>query len=138
MVKRTGSCRCGAISFAAEGEPVLAGHCHCLDCQKTSGGGHVSFAFFPANAVTISGEPKAFSVPADSGRTMTRQFCPECGSRLFGRSTSTPSLLGITLSVFDDPDSLTPTVSLFTSRLRRWDTIAANTRAFEEGPRQPG
>ena len=38
----TGSCLCGAVTYASNESPVLTGHCHCDDCRRTSGTGHAS------------------------------------------------------------------------------------------------
>jgi hypothetical protein len=35
---RTGGCACGALRFEVTGAPIFDGHCHCRECQKTSGG----------------------------------------------------------------------------------------------------
>ena len=132
MATLTGSCLCGAVSFETRAEPPFIGHCHCRDCQKVGGAGHSSYAFFPAEAVQVEGDTRGFDVNADSGATMTRYFCPQCGSRLFGRSSRLPDFFGIMLTAFDEPDAFTPTISLFTASRRRWDTVAPDTRAFEE------
>jgi len=135
MVKRPGKCLCGAIGFEVTGEPHVAGHCHCRDCQKISGGGHASFAFFTEADVAVSGRPKDFAVAVEPAGTMTRMFCPQCGSKLFARSTNIPGLLGIALGAFDEPGDLVPTVSLFVSRRLAWDPPAAGTAPFERGLR---
>ena len=139
MTVREGGCLCGDVRFEVTGRPVVVGHCHCRDCQKTSGGGHVSFAFYLAEHATVNGEPAAYDVPANAGGTTTRVFCPRCGSRLFARSSRRPGLLGIVVAAFDEPDDFTPSVSLYVSRRPPWDTLAEATTRFDEDipPRQP-
>ena len=139
MTVRTGRCLCGEVHFEVTGPPVVVGHCHCRDCQKTSGGGHVSFAFYLAKQCTVTGEPAGYEVSANAGGTTTRLFCARCGSRLFARSSRRPGLLGIVLAAFDDPDNFKPSVSLYVSRHRPWDAIAEGTTRFDEDipPRQP-
>ena len=34
----TGGCACGTIRYEWSAEPVLAGNCHCRDCQRATGG----------------------------------------------------------------------------------------------------
>ena len=48
-----GSCLCGAVRYTAESEPIFSGHCHCLDCQKESGCGHITVAAVPDATVTV-------------------------------------------------------------------------------------
>ena len=62
-----GGCRCGAIRYEIAAEPMFAGHCQCLDCQRETGGGHASFMAFPADAVKLTGTPRFYEAKADSG-----------------------------------------------------------------------
>jgi hypothetical protein len=41
-----GRCLCGAITYSISGEPLGMGQCHCKDCQRASGTGHMSLARF--------------------------------------------------------------------------------------------
>ena len=76
-----GGCRCGAIRYEIAAEPMFAGHCQCLDCQRETGGGHASFMAFPADAVKLTGTPRFYEARADSGNTIRRGFCPTCAAR---------------------------------------------------------
>jgi len=40
----TGHCLCGAVQFKIKAEPMMTGQCHCKDCQRASGTGHMSLA----------------------------------------------------------------------------------------------
>ena len=42
----TGQCQCGAVSFTIAAPPVTMGQCHCKDCQRVTGTGHISLARF--------------------------------------------------------------------------------------------
>ncbi|MCG6857273.1 MAG: GFA family protein [Salaquimonas sp.] len=133
MTGYTGRCLCQAVTFRVSAEPQFTGHCHCLDCQKSTGTGHASYAFFELSGVHIKGVTSAYESRADSGATMTRRFCPRCGSRLFGHSSRMPDAIGIMLATFDDPDAFIPTTSLYASKHRKWDPPATDTKAFAEG-----
>lgn len=133
MMKQKGRCQCGAVTFDVEAEPQLVGHCYCRDCQKSSGAGHVSYVFLAADGVRIEGETHSFESNSNSGATMTRHFCPTCGSRLFGRSSNLPEMIGITLVSFDDPDAFLPTLSIYTTRRCQWDDLPDATTTFDEG-----
>ncbi len=52
----TGRCLCGQVEYTCSAKPLRMIQCHCNDCRKTSGTGHVSFAFFKENEVKITGE----------------------------------------------------------------------------------
>ena len=129
-----GSCLCGAVTYEAKGDPVVALQCHCLDCQKASGAGHVAFAVFPEGAVTIKGTLKKFSTKADSGVMSNRFFCPECGSWVAGRPDSAPGLVALTMATMDDTSPIAVKFRVFDKRRRPWDVIDPAMPAFPAMP----
>ncbi len=80
----TGGCLCGALRYEAKGEPLFAGHCYCADCRKASGSGFVPFMGFSSSAVLFSGQTRIFTSKAANGGDAVRNFCPICGSLVFG------------------------------------------------------
>jgi hypothetical protein len=132
-----GSCQCGSVTFAIEGEPAMVLQCHCLNCQKSSGTGHVPFAAFPEPTVNITGKTKAYQYTADSGGTATSMFCPECGSTMFGTTTSFPGVIAVRLGVMDDSSDFMPQMDVYMKRLRRWDHDLKGAPAFDVMPPMP-
>ena len=45
---RTGGCLCGAVRYESAGEPVFSLHCHCRDCQRSSGTAYIAAMRVPA------------------------------------------------------------------------------------------
>ena len=115
-----GGCLCGAVRYACSAEPMFSGHCQCTDCRKDSGTGHGSHLAVPKGAVTISGESKIFEKSADSGNTVTRRFCPECGSPLFSELSASPGLMIIKVGSLDDPSWAKPTMNIWTDSAQPW------------------
>ena len=66
-------------------DAIFMGNCHCRDCQKASGGAYEPAIGLPAAALKITGNVKYHDPKADSGNTVSRGFCPECGARMFGK-----------------------------------------------------
>jgi hypothetical protein len=50
----SGGCACGAIRYESAAEPVIMLHCHCRDCQQSSGGPFSSFVIVPKEAFKVS------------------------------------------------------------------------------------
>jgi hypothetical protein len=129
-----GGCLCGAIRYEIAAEPVLAGQCHCLDCQHETGGGHSSFMGFPADAVKLAGTPRYHEVTADSGNTVRRGFCPTCGSPVAAATTGLPDVTTITAGSLDDPSLFTPEFVVYTSRGHAWDLVDPALPSFPKMP----
>lgn len=56
------SCQCGSLTATiADGvEPTVVA-CHCVDCQKRSGSPFGTMAYYPRDAVAVSGEAREFA-----------------------------------------------------------------------------
>lgn len=137
MAKTTGGCQCRAVTYEAEGDPTMVVQCHCLNCQKSSGTGHVPFAAFLEPQVKLKGTTKTYSYTADSGGTATTHFCPECGSPVFGTTTSFPGMMALRLGCMDDSSAFAPQMQVFTKRLRTWDHDLSGAAAFDAMPPMP-
>jgi hypothetical protein len=134
MTTHKGSCLCGAVTYEATGEAVFSLQCHCLDCQKASGAGHVAMAVFPEAAVTTKGRFKSFKTKADSGKMADRQFCPECGSWISGRPESAPGMVALTLATMQDSSDLSVKMRVYDKRRQPWDVVDPAIPAFPAMP----
>ena len=130
----SGGCGCGAIRFVCSAEPVAIFNCHCRDCQKASGAPFISAMAVPSAPVTITGQPKYHSVRTDSGNTMSRGFCAECGSRLFARISGRADAIGIHLTSLDDPNRYHPTMDIWTSSALKWAHMDPSLQKLAKGP----
>jgi hypothetical protein len=131
-----GGCLCGAVRYEISADPVIAGHCHCLDCRKASGAPHASFAAFHDTTVKITGALKTFKTRGDTGMMSARSFCPECGSWITGHPESVPGIIAITIATLDDPEQVRPQMRFYDKRRISWDTIDASLPAFPAMPPQ--
>ena len=75
-------CSCGALTLSLPERSKMVVACHCLDCQRRTGAPFSVGAFYPVDAVAISGTPKEFTRTAASGGKVHFYFCPNCGSGL--------------------------------------------------------
>lgn len=123
MSPLTGGCACGAVRYTVNAEPGFAFHCQCRQCQRASGGGHASLFVVPAAAASVAGELRFFDQRADDGATVSRGFCPRCGSPVLGKSTGYPEVLMIAAASLDDPARFTPQQAVFTASAQPWDYL---------------
>ncbi len=129
----TGGCMCGAIYYECSAEPMVTANCHCRDCQRVSGSAFLAGFIVPLNAVAIVGEVKYYDVIGDSGNSISRGFCPTCGSRLFGKR-ATGDLLSITAASLDDPSWFRPTMDCYTASAQAWDYMNPDLPKFAQSP----
>ena len=131
----SGGCRCGAIRYTCSAEPVMVANCHCRDCQYASGGGASTVALVPRPAIEIEvGEVSRFSVVAENGKQVTRQFCGVCGSPLFSELESMPQLFVVKAGSLDDPSWLVPGAHIWTRSAQPWSLADDGLPRFETNP----
>ena len=130
----TGSCVCGAVNFTINSEPVAMGQCHCKGCQRASGTGHMSLAFFPESEVSIKGEVAEYASTADSGNINTRRFCPKCGGRLFGQNSARAGLMAVAVGAIDDNSWFNPQRIVYCKDQPEWDLMTADVPKFDMMP----
>ena len=112
----TGGCACGAVRFAAEGEPYRVGLCHCFDCRKQCGTPFGSFAIFPADRVDFAGDEPGVYASSAKGR---RYFCRSCGSPVFSRDEGSDEV-ELCTGAFDAVGRFAPTYEGWVSRREPW------------------
>src|ERR1700730_13806348 len=112
MAKRPiGGCRCGRVRYECAADSIAMSFCYCRDCQMSSGSAFGSFVLIPPGTMRLrSGQPKRYAVKTDSGRTLTREFCAECGSPLFAW---TEYIIAVSASRLDVPSRVSQKIRLF-------------------------
>ena len=134
----TGRCLCGHVRFESTGEPKGATYCHCLDCRRTTGSAFNVAVPVPSASLTIlSGEVKAYTKTADSGKLITREFCPQCGSTLFTRSAVFPDHVFIKAGTLNDPTVVKPKDQIWTSVKVPWSQIDPTLPSYPENRTDP-
>lgn len=129
-----GRCLCGAISYEATGDPQMVGHCYCVDCRKSSSTGHGTHVAMAEGGVTMTGDLKFYERPADSGNVVSRGFCGNCAAPILSKNAAMAGLVFLRASSLDDPDAVTPAMSVYTSRAPKWDQPDGALPAFAEMP----
>ncbi len=120
----TGSCLCGAIRFTVSAPVEALRACHCTHCQKSSGAGASVNAVVPGAAFAITtGAPKRYDDKADSGRTLERFFCGDCGSPIYSRRAGTTERIVVRAGAFDDSSGMKIASHIWTRSARPWSHI---------------
>lgn len=130
-MKLEGRCLCGAVSYAFEGQPAFVFHCHCRDCQRASGSLFHYGLLVPEAGFAVRGELRAYASKAESGRAITREFCPTCGSGVLNRLEMAPGMVVIRGGTLDDPTAVAPTFELYTRTKPAWLHPDERIRGFE-------
>jgi len=88
----------------------------------------------PLSAVKITGQVKYYESKGDSGNTGSRGFCPNCGSRLFGKPAVASDLIMIMAGSLDDPSAYKPAMDIYTSSAQPWDHMDPALPKFPKMP----
>ncbi len=113
MSKRSGRCLCGAITFECDAEPAISINCHCSDCRKLTGAAYATLLFVPRDELQVSGETKTYQHSSDRGSTMTKHFCPTCGSQLFSENSAREGMIGLRAGNIEQSDLVEPKRNIF-------------------------
>lgn len=124
QVELAAKCACGAASIVVSGIVHVMLLCSCEDCQKATGAGHSAAAFVDATDVKVTGTLKSYGRPADSGAILTRYFCPECGTPIYGQSSRALRFMMLQVGLFGaETKWFVPNQLIFARSHRQWDEI---------------
>lgn len=138
MPTLTGGCLCGAIRYTVDAEIRELRACHCTSCQKASGAGGSVNAVLPSAALRFTqGTPKRYAGIADSGRTLYRFFCGDCGSPLYSQRETTPETSVLRIGTLDHPGEMKITAHIWMKSARSWDLVDPNAKQFPGQPDAP-
>ncbi len=118
--ERVAACSCGQLTARTRGEPVRVSICHCLACQRRTGGVFSAQARFPLDAVELAGESRTHSLVGDEGTRAHFHFCPECGGTVYYLMEAFPDMVAIPVGAFADPGFPPPMVSVYGNRKHGW------------------
>ena len=137
QVHLTGGCQCGAIRYAITDEPIMAATCHCRDCQYSSGGAPAHALIFPTGSITLlRGNPKEHRYRGESGHTVMRSFCADCGTPLFGNSAGMGYDI-VRAGSLDDPEAFHARASLWTDSAPSWHHVDRSVPHFPRNSPAP-
>jgi hypothetical protein len=130
-----GGCYCGALRYAAEGEPLFRGQCHCRECQYITGGApNVAFGMPESGFRYTKGKPKQFR-RSDLEHPVSREFCAECGTHIGTRAPHLAGTFILKVGTLDDPAIYAgPQSAIFTADMQSWHHIPEGIPTFAGPP----
>ncbi len=132
MERLRGRCACGAVRYELSSGPMFVHCCHCLDCQRQTGGAFVLNALIETDRIVVlQGEPAPVAVPTDSGRPHDVYRCPDCQTALWSDYGGRPGLRFVRVGTLEDPSALPPDVHIFTRSKQPWVGLPAEVPAVE-------
>ena len=134
MPKLTGNCLCGQVSFEADGPIAFQGNCHCTDCQQVTGAAFATLLFMNEDEVQITGETKTFEHKVDSGNTLSKSFCTNCGSQMFGGSAARPGTIALRAGSINEKEYVQPQFNVYASRKLDCTILDESIPAFDKMP----
>jgi len=130
-----GGCLCGEVRYTFARTDVLsAHHCHCKDCQKSTGSGKATILFIPVESLNLIGELKTFTVVGSEGSHVTRGFCGNCGSPLISYVAEMPAIKFIKVGSLDDSRWVEITSSYWQKTAMGWSPVDDTHPAFAGNP----
>ena len=112
--RHEGSCLCGSITLAVEGDLAPVEACHCTQCRKWSG--HVGVSVeVPRSDLTIEGTENLAWF--HSSEKVRRGFCKRCGTSLFfdPLDRKKHDWIAIMMGAFDQPTQTKMALHIFTA-----------------------
>jgi len=110
------------------------GYCYCVDCRKASGSGFIPFMGFSSAAVHFTGITRQFRSKSLRGGDAVRNFCPNCGSLVFGGEAGKDRSHTIYAGSLDDPSLFKPEVAIFARDRPAWVVLPPDVTVFETTP----
>ena len=109
--------------------------CHCRDCQHATGGPFARAVLVPAKVFRLTKGTLRYHFVSRKKGEHKRGFCAECGGRVTGGESETPSgIIGILAGTLDDPSEFQPTMDIFISDAQPWDQMDPSLPKFKEYP----
>lgn len=128
----TGGCACGTLRYRMRSAPMFVHCCHCKDCQRQTGSAFVLNALIEADRVELlSGDPRPFAMPTDSGKPHIVCRCAQCGTAVWSEYGGVAALRFVRVGTLDEPTALSPDVHIYTRSKQPWITLPDGVPAFE-------
>lgn len=133
MASLTGSCMCGAVTWAYSGEITRNLVCHCTDCQRATSSPFTAFLGMTPRQLNWAGDILHY----ESSPGTFRGFCPTCGTRLYFRSEKWPAEIHVHAATMTDPGEYQPSAQVVMRSRAKWLDQLVSIPAHEDFQKDP-
>ncbi|MFK7895222.1 MAG: GFA family protein [Myxococcota bacterium] len=111
---------------------LIAGYCHCSECQKFSGSQCSAWGRIENEKVVVERGQELIQI-YNKNETGRVGFCKVCGSSLFNRQEA-GAFINIRFGVLDDTPSVKPSVHVYFASRAPWHTEPASLPTYDTVP----
>jgi len=130
MQKIEGECLCGNIHYSGKTDVLLTAICHCKNCQKQGGASFSTNFAVAENSVNFSGNLSLYEDKGDSGKSVNRYFCNQCGSPLYSESEALAGLMILKAGTLDDSSWIKPDTAIYCDSAQPWVDLGNEIKNF--------
>ena len=130
----TGQCLCGEIKYELLNPPAMTGVCHCKNCQRQAGSAFSTLAGVAKSDFSLtSGTMKLYEDgDTDSGNTVKRFFCGDCGSPIYSALPDSPDMVFLKTGTMNDTTGFTPQFNVWCSTKQNWVDLPQGVPAMQK------
>jgi len=89
---------------------------------------------FRSSVIRFSGQTRQFRLKLENGREAGRNFCPVCGSLVFGGEVGKDDSHTVYAGSLDDPSSFRPKIAIFARDRPEWAVVPPDLKIFDTLP----
>ena len=131
----SGKCHCGEISYSFKKSKLISSHhCHCKDCQRSTGSGKATILFVPKKYIELKGNLKFYELKGFSGSHIQRGFCENCGSGILSYAKEIPHINFIKAGTLDDSSWVKADSNFFIDSAHDWNKPDNTIKSFNKNP----
>ncbi len=131
---KQGGCLCGDIRYEMKAEPMFIQSCHCLDCQRLSGGAFITNMWTETDSDDhLQGMLSSVSHTTASGNQHEVHSCSRCSVDVWSQyHKGLKGTLFVRAGTLDDPIDVKPMAHIYTRSKQDWLDLGSHIPVFEE------
>ena len=126
------TCLCGDVVILVEDDFIVAGYCHCSECQKFSGSQCSAWGRVLATKVRFE-HGQGHIQHYNKNETGRVAFCRVCGSSLYNGQQD-GEFINVRLGILDDAPSVSPSLHVYCASRAPWHRESESLPHFDTLP----